>query len=145
MRNKHVNLNIRSMSHVETYEIYSGSLLFQALPKITVTIFTHVYWDCVCVIGIILIFQNLGLTSLYKLQLQRNHIGTIDLHAFSGVRELRILDLSYNHLYYILPETFEDTPRLRSLYLQGNRLKINPGPILIIPALEVCLCFHVYV
>jgi hypothetical protein len=94
-------------------------------------------------------FKNLGLTSLYKLQLQHNHIGTIDLHAFLGVTELRILDLSYNHLYYLLPATFEDTPQLRSLYLQGNRLKINPGPILIIPALQIldissCQVDHFY-
>jgi len=82
-------------------------------------------------------FKNLGLTSLYKLQLQHNRIGTIDLHAFLGVTQLRILDLSYNHLYYLLPATFEDTPQLRSLYLQGNRLKIDPGPILIIPALQI--------
>lgn len=82
-------------------------------------------------------FKNLGLTSLYKLQLQHNRIGTIDLHAFLGVTKLRILDLSYNHLYYLLPGTFEDTHQLRSLYLQGNRLKINPGPILVIPALEI--------
>jgi Leucine-rich repeat (LRR) protein len=92
---------------------------------------------------IIHIFQNLGLISLYKLQLQYNHIGTIDLHAFSGLIEVRILDLSYNHLDYVLPATFEDTPQLRSLYLQGNRLKIYPGPILIIPALQVNFTFHV--
>lgn len=90
-----------------------------------------------CLIKIIYVFQNLRLTSLYKIQLQYNHIGTIDLHAFLGVTELRILDLSYNHLYYLLPATFEDTPQLRSLYLQGNRLKIYPGPILTIPSLEV--------
>jgi Leucine-rich repeat (LRR) protein len=92
-------------------------------------------------------FQNLGLISLYKVKLQHNHIGTIDLHAFSGVTELRILDLSFNHLYYLLPATFEDTPQLRSLYLQGNRLKINPGPILIIPSLQVgyiSLSMHIY-
>jgi Leucine-rich repeat (LRR) protein len=92
------------------------------------------------------VFQNLGLVSLHKLLLQHNHIGTIDLHAFSGITELKILDLSYNHLYYLLPATFEDTPQLWSLYLQGNRLKIYPGPILIIPAIEVyfsvrvCVC-----
>lgn len=94
-------------------------------------------------------FKNLGLTSLHKLQLQHNHIGTIDLHAFLGVTQLRVLDLSYNHLYYLLPATFEDTPWLRSLYLQGNRLKTNPGPMLIIPTLEIldissCQVSHFY-
>jgi hypothetical protein len=107
--------------------------------------FSHVHIEAVSLWqDVIFIFQNLGLTSLYKLQLQHNHIGTIDLHAFLGVTQLRILDLSYNHLYYLLPATFEDTPHLRSLYLQGNRLKINPGPILIIPALQVCLSSYVY-
>lgn len=94
-------------------------------------------------------FKNLGLTSLYKLQSHHNHIGTIDLHAFSGLTQLRILDLSYNHLDYILPATFEDTPQLRSLYLQGNRLKIYSGPILIVPALQIldissCQLDHFY-
>ncbi|PNF29181.1 hypothetical protein B7P43_G10789 [Cryptotermes secundus] len=73
----------------------------------------------------------------------------MDLHAFSGLTELIILDLSYNHLDYILPATFEDTPRLRSFYLQGNRLKIYPGPFLIIPALQIldissCQLDHLY-
>jgi Leucine-rich repeat (LRR) protein len=91
----------------------------------------------VYVMEIIHIFQNLELTSLSKLEAQHNHIGTIDLHAFSGLTVLIILNLSYNHLDYILPATFEDTPQLRSLYLRGNKLKIYPGPILIIPALQV--------
>jgi Leucine-rich repeat (LRR) protein len=97
------------------------------------------------VMEIINIFQNLGLTSLRKLEAQHNHIGSIDLHAFSGLIELVILNLSYNHLDHILPATFEDTPQLRSLYLQGNRLRIYPGPILIIPALQVHFSFHVCV
>ena len=95
--------------------------------------------SCNMLNSVILVFQDLGLTSLYKLQLRHNYIGTIDLHAFLGVTKLKILDLSYNHLYYLLPATFEDTPQLRSLYLQGNRLKIGSGPILIIPTLQVCL------
>ncbi|KAJ4430129.1 hypothetical protein ANN_22339 [Periplaneta americana] len=81
--------------------------------------------------------KEIGLTYLYKLQLQHNHIGTIDLHAFAGVTELKILDLSYNHLYYLLPAIFEDTPKLKFLYLQGNRLKLPKGPILIQQSLEV--------
>lgn len=94
-------------------------------------------------------FKDLGLTSLYKLQLRHNYIGTIDLHAFLGVTKLKILDLSYNHLYYLLPATFEDTPQLRSLYLQGNRLKIDSRPILIIPTLQIldisgCQLDHFY-
>jgi Leucine-rich repeat (LRR) protein len=96
------------------------------------------------VMEIIHICQNLGLTSLSKLEAQYNHTGTINLHAFSGLTELIILTLSYNHLDYILPATFQDTPNLQSLYLHGNRLKIYPGPILIIPATFffpcVCAC-----
>ncbi|PSN45881.1 hypothetical protein C0J52_11035 [Blattella germanica] len=87
-------------------------------------------------------FKKLQLTSLYQLNLQQNHIGTIDHHAFEGVTELRILDLSYNHLYGILPDIFEDTPFLRSLYLQGNRLKFSNGPILIIPTLQILDLSH---
>ncbi|KAJ9587709.1 hypothetical protein L9F63_018860 [Diploptera punctata] len=83
------------------------------------------------------IFKVLGMTSLYKLQLQFNRISVIDLHAFEGVTQLRILDLSFNHLYYILSATFEDTPHLRHLYLQGNRIKFYDGPILNIPTLQI--------
>jgi hypothetical protein len=60
------------------------------------------------------------------MQAQHNHIRTIDLHAFSGLAEIIILNLSYNHFDYILPATYEDTQHLQLLYLRETGSRHTP-------------------
>lgn len=49
-----------------------------------------------------------------------NAISQIDLKAFDGLSELKVLDLSQNHLYYLLSDTFLPAPSLRILRLSKN-------------------------
>ncbi|CAK1602262.1 unnamed protein product [Parnassius mnemosyne] len=65
-------------------------------------------------------FKELGYTSIRILNLSYNLIFWIGLHAFSGLDNLIYLDLSTNRLRYIPPDLFWDTPQLDTLDLSGN-------------------------
>ncbi|XP_063974125.1 leucine-rich repeat-containing protein 55-like isoform X2 [Diachasmimorpha longicaudata] len=65
-------------------------------------------------------YSSAGLTQLKYLNLSDNAINEIGLSAFRSLQELTILDLSRNHLYYILPNTFIGNRNLRVLRLSGN-------------------------
>lgn len=60
------------------------------------------------------------LLKLKYLNLSTNAISEIGLNAFDGLSELAVLDLSQNHLYYLLPDIFISTKNLRILRLSKN-------------------------
>ena len=67
-----------------------------------------------------------GLTSVERLDLTENMIGTIRVNAFAGMDSLLYLDLSYMHYYGYLrviePYAFANLTQLISLNLTQNRL-----------------------
>ncbi|XP_022828808.1 tsukushin-like [Spodoptera litura] len=67
-----------------------------------------------------------GLEQMDSLNLSRNHIETIKpgvLQVSHNRSRLYMLDLSYNLLMHLSGEAFVNMNNLRSLYLQGNKLK----------------------
>ena len=60
-----------------------------------------------------------GVTTL---NLELNKIKGIDATALMAFRELIMLNLAYNEIYYIGEEAFDNNPKLRDLHLQGNRI-----------------------
>ncbi|XP_046612759.1 immunoglobulin superfamily member 10-like isoform X1 [Neodiprion virginianus] len=65
--------------------------------------------------------KNTGLVNLKYLNLSDNSISEIGSFAFANIDDLAVLDLSRNHLYYVLWDTFVDSRSLRILHLNGNR------------------------
>lgn len=65
-------------------------------------------------------FKESGYTSLKLLDLSYNSIFWIGLHAFSGLDKLIHLDLSNNRLRFIPSDLFWDTPELDTLDLSTN-------------------------
>ncbi|KAL6448534.1 hypothetical protein ACFW04_000432 [Cataglyphis niger] len=63
---------------------------------------------------------NAGLLKLKYLNLSINAISEIGLNAFDGLSELTVLDLSQNHLYYLLSDIFISAKNLRILRLSKN-------------------------
>ncbi|XP_015608917.2 trophoblast glycoprotein-like, partial [Cephus cinctus] len=63
---------------------------------------------------------NIGLTRLKYLNLSGNSINEIDLNAFTALDDLAVLDLSRNHLYYVLEDTFANSKSLKILRLDEN-------------------------
>lgn len=53
-------------------------------------------------------------------------ITEISMDTFVGVRNLKVIDLSDNKLFYIPPGVFEDQKQLREIYLQNNDLAKLP-------------------
>lgn len=68
---------------------------------------------------------NANLTRLKFLNLSGNAIGEIDLNAFALLAELTVLDLSRNHLHYLLSDTFVNSVNLRVLRLVGNNFNVH--------------------
>ncbi|CAG9581625.1 unnamed protein product [Danaus chrysippus] len=74
-------------------------------------------------------FKEIGYTSIKILDLSYNLIFWIGLHAFSGLNELVNLDISNNRLRFIPSDLFWDTPNLEILDLSSNvfeKLKNEP-------------------
>ncbi|XP_071126002.1 leucine-rich repeat-containing G-protein coupled receptor 4-like [Mytilus edulis] len=67
------------------------------------------------------IFKDLNLKSLRKLSLQSCEIGGIHSKAFTGLRQLEELDLSYNYLEEV-PEAIQSLYHLKKLILLGNNV-----------------------
>ncbi|KAG7208809.1 hypothetical protein KM043_015001 [Ampulex compressa] len=63
---------------------------------------------------------NAGLTRLRYLNVSGNSISEIGLNAFEGLPDLTVLDLSRNHLYYILDDIFFEHKNLRVVKLSKN-------------------------
>ncbi|XP_058244120.1 toll-like receptor 21 [Hemibagrus wyckioides] len=63
-----------------------------------------------------------GLPNLRFLQLSNNHIKDIKKDAFSNLHDLRMLNLSINDIVYLDSSIFQDLQTLRTLFLNGNRL-----------------------
>lgn len=76
---------------------------------------------------------------LKELNLRRNAIRMVGSWAFSGLRRLRALDLSYNHLQVLYPNTFASNGGLKVLLLAGNNLARLPAdrPLVTAPRLQV--------
>ncbi|XP_023287789.1 immunoglobulin superfamily member 10 [Orussus abietinus] len=66
-----------------------------------------------------------GVTQVRYLNLSGNAIAEIDLNAFSGLDDLSVLDLSRNHLTYLLVDTFLECKHLRVLRLAGNNFNVH--------------------
>ncbi|XP_030845983.1 toll-like receptor 3 [Strongylocentrotus purpuratus] len=66
------------------------------------------------------VFSNL--TRLVELDLSRNKIITVEPVFFQGMRELKVLNLNFNQIKYINPNTDEWTLDLNELYLRSNSL-----------------------
>jgi len=67
-------------------------------------------------------FLELHVVDVVNLSLARNVIGCIAQHAFLGLEELEILDLSFNNLKYIHQDTFKYNRKLYWLSLADNKL-----------------------
>ncbi|XP_004930073.1 leucine-rich repeat-containing protein 70 isoform X1 [Bombyx mori] len=65
-------------------------------------------------------FKESGYTALKLLDISYNLIFWIGLHAFSGLEKLIYLNLSNNRLRYIPSDLFWDTPQLEHLDLSSN-------------------------
>ena len=59
---------------------------------------------------------------LYRLNLSNSGLQVVDRNAFSKLRNLKILDISYNKLRIIPTDVFKDFKALTALYLSGNNL-----------------------
>ncbi|CAH2102275.1 unnamed protein product [Euphydryas editha] len=83
-------------------------------------------------------FKEIGYSNLKILDLSYNLIFWIGLHAFSGLDKLVNLDLSNNRLRFIPSDLFWDTPELQILDLSSNVFeKLKNEPFIIHLKLEV--------
>lgn len=83
-------------------------------------------------------FKEIGYSSLKILNLSYNLIYWIGLHAFAGLEELVQLDLSNNRLRDIQSDLFWDTPKLDILDLSGNLFEtLKNEPFIIHDKLQV--------
>ncbi|THH27774.1 hypothetical protein EUX98_g6420 [Antrodiella citrinella] len=66
-------------------------------------------------------------SSLEKLYLGENRLTEDVLHPLTLLRELRVLNLSFNDIQEIPPSFFKTHTRLEELYLSGNKLSSLPS------------------
>jgi hypothetical protein len=72
--------------------------------------------------------QDVGVTSLEKLNASNNHIHYIHEEAFVRQRKLQVVDLSRNELDFIEPNTFKQNSLLENLSVANNeQLKLPEG------------------
>lgn len=71
------------------------------------------------------IFVNNSYRNLKKLFLHENKISNISMHAFRGLKFLRIVDMSDNRISAIDPYTFKSNPRLQKLILVRNHISFD--------------------
>uniref|UniRef100_A0A224XQ64 Putative toll-like receptor 4 isoform x2 n=1 Tax=Panstrongylus lignarius TaxID=156445 RepID=A0A224XQ64_9HEMI len=95
------------------------------------------------------IFQDLGFERIIVLNLNNNAINEIGLNAFKGLKYIKFIDLSGNHLYKLDAATFENNPSLEHLILSSNPLRSIPyqRPFLIsnsLQNLEISQCRFSY-
>ncbi|OCH91705.1 adenylate cyclase-like protein [Obba rivulosa] len=64
--------------------------------------------------------------SLEKLYLGENQLTDVVLHPLALLKELRVLNLSFNDLQDVPPTFFKSFVRLRELYLSGNNIRVIP-------------------
>lgn len=73
-------------------------------------------------------FQDVGLINLWKLTLSECKLLTIQRNGFSGLAIMIELDLSKNDLKMLHADTFKDTPKIRWILLNDNKLeKLDDG------------------
>lgn len=73
-------------------------------------------------------FQDVGLINLWKLTLSECKLLTIQRNGFSGLAIMIELDLSKNDLKTLHADTFKDTPKIRWILLNDNKLeKLDDG------------------
>lgn len=79
------------------------------------------------------------LLDLKSLNISHNKINNIHMDAFEGLNLLKMLDLSYNTVQYLLNNWFWSMPQLQELYLRGNNLQtFKPeGPLIESNSLKV--------
>jgi len=70
--------------------------------------------------------RDIGVISLIEFNASKNYIAEIDREAFLGQSKLKIVDLSFNNIGEIEPETFQRNPYLELLILSNN-------PIILVP------------
>ncbi|CAH1161742.1 unnamed protein product [Phyllotreta striolata] len=68
-------------------------------------------------------FKSVGLINLQRIHLSRAGLVKIHRDAFKDLIILIEIDLSYNNIASLDPETFRGNERLRFLYLNGNPLR----------------------
>lgn len=71
--------------------------------------------------------QLQNMSSATEIRLNKNQINSIFKDAFHGTHNIHRLDLSYNKLVYIDPETLEPLTFLEDIYLQHNYLQMLNG------------------
>lgn len=71
------------------------------------------------------VFVNKSYRIVQKLYLQRNRISRINVNAFRGLKQLKILDLSDNDLSTLDPYTFKSNSNLEKLILMNNRITFD--------------------
>ncbi|GJQ74798.1 hypothetical protein Trydic_g9125 [Trypoxylus dichotomus] len=84
-------------------------------------------------------FRNLGFKSIKSLNISHNKIGHMHLNAFKGLNKIKVIDLSYNVIEYILLEWFVDLPNLKQLYMNNNnffKMKAS-NPLMSSKSLEI--------
>lgn len=87
-----------------------------------------------------------ALERIVHLQIDRNSIDSIDLDAFSSLRELKYLSLAYNRLETFDKRIVEQNLKLISLNLAGNNfMNLQNAPILYSPSLQVKLVIYINV
>jgi hypothetical protein len=67
-------------------------------------------------------FLSEGLTELERISVKFSQLQTVELKAFNGIRNLKVLALSGNNISEILPGTFENLSRLQHLDLGNNSI-----------------------
>ncbi|EMD33719.1 hypothetical protein CERSUDRAFT_87049 [Gelatoporia subvermispora B] len=64
--------------------------------------------------------------SLEKLYLGENQLTDVVLHPLALLKELRVLNLSFNDIQEVPPTFFKSFIHLRELYLSGNNIRVIP-------------------
>jgi len=71
-------------------------------------------------------YPPMGL-SLQKLYLADNQFTDDVFHSTASMPELRVLNLSFNEIYEVPPDTLSKNDKLEALYLSGNKLTSLPA------------------
>lgn len=71
-----------------------------------------------------------NLSKLKRLWLHQNKISEITNYMLEGLTNLSVLNLGFNRISQIEPKSFEQTPKLTTLVLAHNFLKILDGSVL---------------